>query len=72
MVKVARHDDYAYDVVYEASEEQKHNRAQRNKARRAALREGKVHKGDSFDIHHTKGISGPTKILPRSKNRSIK
>lgn len=37
---------------YEASAEQKHNRAMRNKARREALRDGRVSKGDGKDIDH--------------------
>ena len=68
-----RHDNYAYDLKYQASEEQKHRRALRNKARRKALREGKVHKGDNMDIHHPDhGLMGDIKVMPRSKNRSIK
>jgi len=67
-----RHDDYKYDLIYEASEEQKHRRAARNKARRQALREGKVHKGDSNDVHHIEGIEGAIKVISRSRNRSIK
>jgi hypothetical protein len=69
---VKRHDNYAYDLEYEASEEQKHRRALRNKARRKALREGKVHKGDRSDVHHIEGIKGPIQIISRAKNRSIK
>lgn len=68
-----RHDNYSYDTKYEASEEQKHRRALRNKARREALREGKVHKGDANDIHHPDhGLMGGIVVLSRHKNRSIK
>lgn len=37
---------------YQGTEEQKHNRALRNKARRQMEREGKVHKGDGKDVDH--------------------
>mgnify|MGYP001599212654 CR=1 FL=1 len=68
-----RHDDYKYDLEYQASTEQKHRRALRNKDRRQALREGKVHKGDNKDVHHPNNdlLSG-IKIISSSKNRSIK
>ena len=42
---MARNYDSEYKN-YQGSEEQKHNRALRNKARRAALKNGTVHKGD--------------------------
>lgn len=68
-----RHDNYRYDLEYEASEEQKHRRAMRNKARRQALKEGKVHKGDTMDVHHTDhGLMKGIRIISRSRNRSIK
>lgn len=70
MAKEKRHDNYAYDKKYEAREDQKKNRAKRNKDRREALREGKAKKGDTKDVHHMS--NGKTKILPRSRNRSIK
>ena len=37
---------------YQGTEEQKKNRAMRNAARRKALREGKVTKGDGNDVAH--------------------
>ena len=40
---------------YEASEEEKHKRANRNHARRALEKEGKVHKGDGKDVEHQDG-----------------
>lgn len=67
-----RHDNYKWDLEYEASEKQKHRRAERNKDRRQALREGRVKKGDRTDVHHIEGIHGPIKVINRSKNRSIK
>lgn len=62
---------------YQGTEEQKKNRAQRNKARREAIREGKAHKGDGMDVHHKKAISkGGTnkdglKVVSASANRSF-
>jgi len=62
---------------YQGSEEQKKNRAQRNKSRRQAIREGKAEKGDGTDVHHVKALSkGGTnknglKVVPASKNRSF-
>ena len=37
---------------YHGSEEQKKRRAQRNAARRAAMRAGKVKKGDNKEVDH--------------------
>ncbi len=62
---------------YQGTEEQKKNRAQRNKARRQAIREGKAAKGDGNDIHHVKAMSkGGTnkdgvKAVSASANRSF-
>ena len=62
---------------YQGTEEQKKNRAQRNKARREALREGKASKGDGMDVHHKKAMSkGGTnkdgvKVVKASTNRSF-
>lgn len=62
--------------TYHASEEQKKNRAARNKARRQAVRDGKAKKGDGKDVHHTTAISkgganGKTKVVKASENRSF-
>jgi hypothetical protein len=62
---------------YHASDEQKKNRAARNKSRAKAEREGKVRKGDGKDVHHVKALSnggakdGKVQVLPASKNRSF-
>lgn len=71
--------DYAKEYrEYQGTEAQKKNRAQRNKARRAAMRAGKVHKGDGKDVAHVKafdkgGSNGDgVRIEPRSKNRSFR
>jgi|TARA_Y100000033_G_scaffold10477_1_gene9604 hypothetical protein len=62
---------------YQGTPEQKKRRAMRNKARRAALRSGRVSKGSEFDIHHRDG--NPMNNRPenlfvshRSQNRSFK
>jgi hypothetical protein len=62
---------------YQGSEEQKKNRAARNKARRAAIRDGKASKGDGKDIDHKKPLrSGGskdvsnTRVRDKSANRS--
>jgi hypothetical protein len=63
---------------YQGTEEQKKKRAQRNKARREAIREGKVSKGDGKDVAHVKAFDkgGSNKdgvrIESASKNRSFK
>lgn len=51
-------------------------RVQRDTARRKLMKEGKVRKGDSLDVHHIKPVrSGGTNsrgnlaVVPRSKNR---
>jgi hypothetical protein len=52
----------------------KKKRAENNRARREAIRKGKARKGDGKDVHHTKGNKGrpgPTRVISRSKNRSM-
>ena len=45
--------DYKKEYAqYQGTEEQKHNRALRNHARRELEREGRVHKGDGKDVDH--------------------
>lgn len=45
--------DYKKEYAeYQGTEEQKHNRALRNTARRRLEREGRVHKGDGKDVDH--------------------
>jgi hypothetical protein len=62
---------------FHATKAQKKKRAASNKARRAALRAGKVKKGDGKDVGHIKALSrggsrslSNTRIESRSKNRS--
>jgi len=69
--------DYTYDLKYQASPEQKKNRAARNKARRQLLREGRVSKGDGMDVDHKDGnpknnSRSNWKVMSSSKNRSKK
>ena len=60
---------------YQASEEQKEKRANRNHARREMEKAGKVHKGDGKDVMHRDGNAlhnDPMnwKVGSRHKNRS--
>jgi len=69
--------DYKYDTLYQSSEEQKKNRASRNKVRREALRDGRVHKGDGKDIDHRDGNprhngKGNLRVMSKSRNRGKK
>jgi 5-methylcytosine-specific restriction endonuclease McrA len=63
---------------YQGTEEQKKNRAQRNKARRELAKEGKVKKGDGLDVDHKKPLSkggstsrGNLRAVSKSANRSF-
>jgi 5-methylcytosine-specific restriction endonuclease McrA len=72
--------DYKDEAKYHAQPEQKKNRAARNKARRQAIAEGTVKKGDSSrDVDHktplSKGGSNSKsnrQVLSASSNRSFK
>ena len=64
---------------YQGTEEQKKNRAQRNKARRMLIKEGVAAKGDGKDVDHIKPMrSGGTstrgnlRMRSKSANRSDK
>ena len=59
---------------YHSKADQKKNRAGRNKARRTALANGKVKKGDKKDVHHKDGNPrnnkpSNVKVVSRKKNR---
>ena len=70
---MAKARDYTYDTIYESSAAQKRRRAQRNRARLDAIEAGRVKKGSGMDIHHINhSLKGPTKVLDKSRNRSIK
>lgn len=64
--------------LYQGTEEQKKNRAQRNAARAKMMKDGKVRKGDGKDVAHVKafdkGGSNKTglKVEDESSNRSFK
>jgi len=64
--------DYAKEYAeYQSTPEQKKNRAQRNKARRLMIREGKAHKGDGKDVDHIKPMkSGGTSVKSNLRMRS--
>lgn len=63
---------------YNASEEQKGRRAQRNAARREMEKAGKVSKGDGKDVDHKShrargkldNSKGNLRVMDRSKNRA--
>jgi hypothetical protein len=69
---------YANAAKYQAQPEQVKNRVARNTARRAALKAGKVKKGDSKDVAHVKafdkgGSNGDGVLIESAaKNRSFK
>jgi len=61
---------------YQGTLKQKKRRAQRNKDRRQALREGKVSKGDNVDVSHLDGnpfnhSPGNVVAIHKSSNRSF-
>lgn len=60
---------------YHGTPEQKKRRADRNRARRKAIREGRVRKGDNMEVDH-KGShrrgrlkNVPTRVVTRGQNR---
>jgi hypothetical protein len=62
---------------HQSSTKSKKDRAARNKARREALRDGRVSKGDDKDMGHKKALrsggsrdTSNTKIQTRTSNRS--
>lgn len=60
---------------YQGLPAQKKRRADRNRARRKALRDGRVHKGDNLEVDHTgshrtgrlKNV--PTRVVSKRTNR---
>lgn len=73
---MARRDrNYAKETEYENRPEQVKRRVARNRARRKAIREGRVRKGDGKELdhvgHHRKGSLDkvPTRVVSRSANR---
>lgn len=62
---------------YQSSKKAKKDRAARNKARRQALKEGKVHRGDRLEIDHrdsnpSHGSKSNLRVVSRKFNRSRK
>jgi hypothetical protein len=66
--------NYKKEQRYDSKPVVKKKRANRNLARRRAMRAGLVRKGDGKDVHHVGGNAlnknSRTKIMPASKNRS--
>ena len=61
---------------YHSRPEQIKKRASRNAARRAAVKSGKVKKGDNLDVHHRNGnpldnSASNLRAVHKSKNRSF-
>lgn len=55
---------------WDSTHKYKKARAARNKARRHAIAEGRVSKGDGKDLHHTEGTnSDKTRVMSASVNR---
>jgi hypothetical protein len=64
--------------LYQGTDEQKKNRAQRNAARAKMMKDGKVRKGDGKDVAHVKAFDkggsnkNGLKVEDASSNRSFK
>lgn len=67
--------NYKKEAAYEDRPDQVKRREARNKARRKAAKEGKVHKGDGKEVdhqgYHRTGslFDVPVKVVSRHKNR---
>lgn len=67
--------NYKKETAYENRPEQVKRREARNEARRKAMKEGKVHKGDGKELdhlgsHRTGSLDNvPTKVVSRRANR---
>lgn len=62
---------------FQSSKKAKKDRAARNKARRQAIREGRVHKGDGKELDHRNsnprdGGKSNLRVVSRSTNRAKK
>lgn len=68
--------NYAKETAYEDSPAQVKRRVARNRARRKAMKMGKVHKGDGKEVdhlgyHRTGSLdSVPTRVVSKKQNRS--
>ena len=71
--------DYKREYArYQGKPEQIENRAERNAARRALMKEGVVRKGDGMDVDHRTPLAkgggnsrSNLRAVPKSKNRSF-
>lgn len=74
---MAANRDYKREyALYHSKPKQKKRRAQRNKARRQAIKSGRARKGDGKDVHHVdrnpaNNSRSNTRITSKSKNRSF-
>lgn len=74
MTKRVRNYRREYDT-YAALPLQKKRRADRNRARRQAIKEGRAHKGDGMEVDHLGSHrtgrlrSVPTRVVSKHKNR---
>ena len=68
--------NYKKEAKYDSQPKVKKKRANRNLARRRAIRAGLARKGDGKDVHHVDGNAlnknGRTRVVSASKNRSYK
>lgn len=68
---------YDLEQKYDSQPEVKKKRAERNRARREAMAQGRAKKGDGMDVHHVTplakgGMNGSkTAVVPAAKNRSF-
>ena len=66
--------NYKKEAKYDSQPHVKKKRANRNLARRRAVRAGLARKGDGKDVHHVGGNAlnknSATKVVAASKNRS--
>ena len=67
--------NYKKEQRYDSKPVVKKKRANRNLARRRAMRAGLVRKGDGKDVYHVGGNAlnknSRTKVMPAAKNRSF-
>lgn len=67
--------NYAKETAYENTPAQVRRRVARNRARRKAMRQGRVHKGDGKELdhvgyHRTGSLDNvPTRVVSRHANR---
>jgi len=66
------------NALYNSKPEQRHNRSLRTMARDAAIKEGRVARGDGKDLDHIKPLSkggsnarSNTRVTSESRNRSF-